>query len=266
MISFESRNFAPGQRDRHWLRSATTPTDLVEPVQIWAAPVLLVEQAHEWVSSALVDEDRAGLKTLSAIRQTEVQLGRCLLRRALMASGFVNIANEPLAYGQHGAPHFASTSDRGPWFSISHANGWVAVSLSSESRIGLDLESANRQLNVSRLGPRVLSASEVTWLTNFDSETQPRHLLTAWVGKEAVLKAIGLGVHGVTTSVEVLGQETSPVRTDPQSGKRQHWSAVWPAIDESLLVCLAAEATPQSIRLIRVSASQTTEAERHNPR
>ena len=125
-------------------------------------------------------------------------------------------------------------------------------------RVGLDLENPNRQLKVSRLGPRVLSPTEATWLATFESDLQPHHLLTAWVGKEAVLKALGLGVHGVITSVEVLGHERNPVRTDPQSGERQRWSAVWPLVDPSLIVCLATEAAPESIQLIRISASPIT--------
>lgn len=258
VIRFESGHIVPGQSYTNWVRSTTAPTDLVEPVQIWAAPVSFLDEVPDWVNSALVDEDCAALETLSPVRRAEVRLGRCLLRRALRASGFADIADEPLAYGRHGAPYFASKNEEGPWFSISHANGWVAVSLSSISRVGLDLENLNRQLKVSRLGPRVLSPTEATWLATFDSDLQPHHLLTAWVGKEAVLKALGLGVHGVITSVEVLGHERNPVRTDPQSGERQRWSAVWPLVDQSLIVCLATETAPESIQLIRISASPIT--------
>jgi phosphopantetheinyl transferase len=76
-------------------------------------------------------------------------------------------------------------------FSISHAPGILAVLVSFEGPVGLDIERADRQVDVRRLAPRVFSGTPLHQLQeNADSRLFLRH----WTRLEALAKASGEGL------------------------------------------------------------------------
>lgn len=90
--------------------------------------------------------------------------------------------------GLHGKPALAA-AQRGAWeFSVSHSGQAALVALSNQRAVGVDIEWWRPCLDVQGIAPVCLTAAERERVTHAASFY--RH----WVGKEAVLKALGLGI------------------------------------------------------------------------
>jgi 4'-phosphopantetheinyl transferase EntD len=127
-------------------------------------------------------------------RRDEHLSGRWLLGQAVEAWG-LDIAGLSVHRTDHRAPYLRHIP--GLWrntplpsISIGHASGWAFVAIIEHGwRIGIDAESANRGLqenafNLMCKGEELLALQDA-----------PSHAIELWVAKEAVQKALGLGMH-----------------------------------------------------------------------
>jgi 4'-phosphopantetheinyl transferase len=108
----------------------------------------------------------------------------------------------------HGKP----TLPGGPEFSISHTverdgSGYVAVAV-ADVPVGLDIESATRNsLSVAR---QSLTPLEFTQLQAIEEGARPRAFLSYWTKKEAVLKAVGMGLAIAMDTITVSAPDQEP--------------------------------------------------------
>ncbi|AZS79599.1 4'-phosphopantetheinyl transferase superfamily protein [Achromobacter spanius] len=92
------------------------------------------------------------------------------------------------ARGLHGKPTLGA-AQRGAWeFSVSHSGQAAMVALSNQRAVGVDIEWSRPCLDVQAIAPVCLTAAERERVV--DAASFYRH----WVSKEAVLKALGLGI------------------------------------------------------------------------
>ena len=127
-------------------------------------------------------------------RRDEHLSGRWLLGQAVEAWG-LDIAGLSVHRTDHRAPYLRHIP--GLWrntplpsISIGHASGWAFVAIIEHGwRIGIDAESANRGLQENAFN-LMCKGEELLALQN-----APSHAIELWVAKEAVQKALGLGMH-----------------------------------------------------------------------
>ena len=120
--------------------------------------------------------------------------GRGLLAALLRQAGQPPAGPLQLALTEHGRPFLPDSPDLA--FSISHAGDVVAVALVRGARVGLDVEALDRRVDLPALAARIFNPAD---LTRFNAVAEPdraRAFFRAWTGKEAVLKAKGLGLFG----------------------------------------------------------------------
>ncbi|WP_200177374.1 4'-phosphopantetheinyl transferase superfamily protein [Ectothiorhodospira shaposhnikovii] len=89
-----------------------------------------------------------------------------------------------------------------PGCSLSHTRGGVAVAVSTDRDIGVDLENQGRSSLDEALIPLVCTASESRELEGLSPAAVPARLLQHWVRKEALSKASG---HGLALPFNALG-------------------------------------------------------------
>ena len=77
-----------------------------------------------------------------------------------------------------------------------------------------------------------------------DDPSRRRLVLHGWVGKEAALKALGTGVHGVPAKVEVLPQPEQPRYGD------QMFRGWWPPMPSPYVTCVATAPAIATCRLV----------------
>lgn len=157
----------------------------------WPEARALVES----ISLPREEQARAAAFRVEPARATFV-LGRSLVRQGLaqaMGVAAERIALQIEASGRPVAP------GSGWQFSISHSGPWVAVAF-SRGAIGCDVETGAslRGDDLEALARLVFAPAEIAGLTALQPwpERQRDFFLTVWRRKEAVLKALGLGLGG----------------------------------------------------------------------
>lgn len=108
--------------------------------------------------------------------------------------------------------------DPPPHYSLSHCGGLALLAI-ADRPVGVDLEARIPSARPA-LAERVLAAAELRAWRELDAESRIEALTVAWVRKEAVLKATGLGL-GFGLRRLALGWEAGPVDID--LGKAGCW-------------------------------------------
>jgi len=99
------------------------------------------------------------------------------------------------AAGHHGKPYLVAEAGIPPLrFNISHTRGLVAVAITIENEVGLDVETLDPGRLTLDLASRFFSATEVDYLRRLPAAQQPEALFAFWTLKEAYIKAVGRGL------------------------------------------------------------------------
>ncbi|MEU7861588.1 4'-phosphopantetheinyl transferase superfamily protein [Nonomuraea sp. NPDC049141] len=113
------------------------------------------------------------------------------------------------------APPSAST----PVLSVSHAGDCLVVAVGiGVDAVGVDVETIDHTLDIGELVGVALTELETRALDALDPPSRPSAFLRLWTRKEAVLKALGVGLDHAPDQVDVLGTE-EPVRVPTEQGE-----------------------------------------------
>ena len=133
--------------------------------------------------------DRQRFTVAHALKRHALSL---LLKCSMLDIGFEKTetgkpyCNEPLA----------------PHFNLSHSDDAVVLAFSSLAEIGVDIEPLDRNISA-KMAPQILNADSYQIWQNCD----PLVLLTHWTQKEAISKAIGLGLSMGFKSIASSGEQ-----------------------------------------------------------
>ena len=90
-------------------------------------------------------------------------------------------------------------------FNLSHAHGRALIAVSNAQEVGVDLELVRSDVDAAKLSERYFTPSEHREIMQSVDEERVRRFFRYWVAKEAVLKALGIGLRGLTSCEIVLG-------------------------------------------------------------
>lgn len=147
---------------------------------------------------------RPGDRTLHA-------LAHALLRHALRQQGLAGLR---FVTGPYGKPALAEAAS-GISFNLTHTDGLAACAITRGHEVGLDAEALDRRVEPELLASSVLTREEAASLRGVPS---PAHrFLELWTLKEAVAKAVGLGLG---LPLDAVGVTTDPpaLRFAPELG------------------------------------------------
>ena len=169
---------SPFPLDVWWLRSSDTSADELA-------------RAGEWLSA---EEHQRYRRYLTAEKQREYLLTRCLVRMVL--SRYADVAPHAWSFAvdRFGKPHVAApitSSDLR--FSVSHSGGMIVCAVARGIDVGVDVEDIERPLEYRQAARLVFTPAE---LEQFESLPEPmarRRCFQIWTSKEAYSKAYGRG-------------------------------------------------------------------------
>ena len=172
---------------------------------------------------------------------------RIVLGRIFQSNG----VHVPLYFSDSGKPFLRN----GPAFSISHSGGVVLVGFAWETEIGVDVEVLRAFPDIQSLATSCLAASELAELNRIDSVDQRAiRLLSFWTRKEAITKALGLGLALPFHSFSCLDQEGPRViREEGAAVAKRQWSVLDWGLPASHIGAVAVAGPVQ--RYIRVTAN-----------
>lgn len=111
-------------------------------------------------------------------------------------------------------------------FSLSHTRGLVGCATAVGTAVGFDLEILDDKLDVCELLPLVMARAEMAHWANNAREAPTRRFLCHWTLKEALAKALGVGMTVAPTSlVFEVGNTSDPkvVGLPPELGAADEW-------------------------------------------
>lgn len=148
-----------------------------------------------WSAQALAMLDRSELDRACRQRlphERELRVLAYALHRLFLAHGLGCAASEVRLYRDgNGCPRIEGEP---LWTSLSHAGDRFAFAMSATGPVGIDLEPSSRGASMESIAAEVCHPDERRRLAASPGSQRPSVLLDMWVRKEAVLKALGVGL------------------------------------------------------------------------
>ena len=138
-------------------------------------------------------------RTADRVRFTQA---RAALRRLLAARVGCEPAEVPLATGPHGKPHLAWAGGSALPFNLSPSGSHALIALGDEwtvREVGIDIEACGSDVDIEGISALAFTVRERDEVRAAPDPLQAFY--GRWTAKEAVLKAIGLGVAGHLQSI-----------------------------------------------------------------
>jgi 4'-phosphopantetheinyl transferase len=140
-------------------------------------------------------------------------VGRVALRHVLGMILDVAPADVRIVRGTRGRPHVKDAV--GIDFNVSHTGDRALVGVSSDARIGVDVERRDRKINVGGIARKFLTTNERQALEALDIDARRVHVLTLWTCKEAMSKATGDALSAPFASIDVDLRQGPHLRAGP---------------------------------------------------
>ena len=148
---------------------------------------------RQWLSHMIPE---ARVRRLAA----RVALRRLLSRRLGLPADALRFQ-----FGPWGKPSIHPLHGSRIVFNVSHAGDWVLIALGDAGDLGVDVEMVTDTTDHDMLAEQILSPCELSWYRKLPVCERRLGFYRAWVRKEAVLKAVGLGLSLEPQSFEVSG-------------------------------------------------------------
>jgi 4'-phosphopantetheinyl transferase len=195
LISFQSLERLTDTRRRNHIRL------LSNTVHLWGIALdgsqRCLEQCTSWLDET--ERHRAARLVRDDIRQRYV-LAHGGLRAVL--SRYLGVTPDVVALDRSatGKPFLTREQrDRSSiTFNLSHAHGRALIAVSQAQEVGVDLECVRLELEVVKLSKRYFTRSEHTAIMQAPEEQRAMRFFRYWVAKEALLKAQGIGLRGLS--------------------------------------------------------------------
>lgn len=94
-------------------------------------------------------------------------------------------------------------------FNLSHSGEWLAILLSSDAPVGVDVEQQKPLGRLLAIAERFFAAGEVLWLKARPESEQLQAFYRLWSLKEAYVKGLGLGISAGLSGFSLLPDEVS---------------------------------------------------------
>lgn len=154
-------------------------------------------RCREWLDEQ--ERDRAARRVRTGDREQFV-FAHAGLRAVL--SRYLGIAPDLVAFdlGESGKPMLTEELRVGSaiTFNMSHAHGRALVAVSRAQEVGIDLELARSNVQAENLSRRFFTPREHTVIMQSAEAQRTAVFFRHWVAKEAVLKAQGIGLRGLS--------------------------------------------------------------------
>ncbi|MFF3844555.1 4'-phosphopantetheinyl transferase family protein [Streptomyces sp. NPDC002328] len=186
-------------------------------VQVWWARLSGVRPGPAALTELLDPVERTRYEAISKPADRERFLAGCALSRIALSEPLGLPPAEiplrrvcPRCGGPHGKPGLAAAPHADVGFSVTHSGDVVGVAVGRGVAVGLDAEERDAALDVATVAPVALTDRELTALNAHPATARAAAFLRTWTRKEAVLKALGVGLTVPLRRLEVSAPENPP--------------------------------------------------------
>ena len=219
-----------------------TREHLAGHIVVWMARISQAQDFLAYLDPCLDARDRERAARFHFLEdRARFVLGRGLLRKCV--GHYLQQPPETieLSYTDRDRPVLAH--DETLQFSISHAHDLVAVALTADARIGIDLEYVKSTPDLPELAERILSAKDLQAFQALCGNEALAAFFRVWTRKEAYLKARGEGIAEALqqTSVSMGPEEISSLTDDRDNSASTDWRLVSLPVPEGYMGNIACD-------------------------
>ncbi|MFQ4135555.1 4'-phosphopantetheinyl transferase family protein [Nodosilinea sp. PGN35] len=181
-------------------------------VDLWLISTATLEAtAKDALTACLSPAEQTQLQHIQRpAAQRQFLLSRGCLRHLLSRYTGQAPAALTFTYGPKGKPELSPSGDHTapqPRFNLSHSGQRLLVAISTAnaiSALGVDIEALRPVRQRSRLCSRYLTPAEAATVLTLPPAAADHQFLRYWTGKEACLKALGLGIADAIQTLELI--------------------------------------------------------------
>lgn len=220
-------------------------------IQVWWADLDNPCRSHSELKELLSpDELERALRFKFPIDQQHFIAARGQLRVLLASYLSIEPAMVKFTYNTQGKPQLAGDSQPIE-FNLAHSEGRALYAFALDVAVGIDLESQERDLEAEALAERFLSSAEYESLMALPIALRREAFLRAWTRKEAVIKALGLGLSFPLEEFTITLGPDEPARlVSIKDDDAQAWSLISLEPAPGWLAALAFRARDCSIKIM----------------
>ncbi len=173
-------------------------------VHIWRTSLNQPAEVAQQLAQYLSPDEQAKIERFRFVQHQQRSLiSRGILRALLGRYLQTDPASLKFDYEAHGKP-VLSLSPGWPnlQFNLAHSQDLVAYAIAVNHPVGIDVEYQRPMTDITEIAQRFFSKSEQQALQRLSGEVQKAAFFDYWTGKEAVLKATGQGLVGLS-NVEI---------------------------------------------------------------
>ena len=183
-----------------WPQPAEFPQLGAGEVHVWAVPLAVGDPSQETLAEA--ELERARNFALEKPRQSFVAT-RVALRSLL--GHYLNLPPRevPIAFGPNGKPQLAAGDLH---FNLAHSGELALIALTRQGPLGVDLEQLRPMASALELAQRNFHRRELAAIRDAAEADRSRTFLHCWTRKEAVVKALAVGIGHPLDTFDVLSE------------------------------------------------------------
>jgi 4'-phosphopantetheinyl transferase len=202
----------------YWQKAAQPPELSVHEVHAWAVPVDVSPRNYGEVLSLLAPDERKRADTFRMeLPRRQFVVARGTLRRLLSQYLRIQPKGVELTVDENNKPQLAGRdAETGLRFNVSHSGELALIAVARGCEVGVDIEHLREVRHLEQIARRFFHPAEAHFVLNERGELQMATFFRCWTAKEAVLKAIGVGVLGPLTGfqVPIIQSDASWVKCD----------------------------------------------------
>jgi 4'-phosphopantetheinyl transferase len=182
-------------------------------IHVWRVPLHLSEHEREemepWLSQ---DELQRGARFV--FERDRFRFLACRGRLRAILAGYLDIQPREVRflYGPHGKPALELPPNGPLFFNVSHSEDLALVAVRRGGEIGVDLERLRPIAEAEAIARRYFTPREHAALAAAAPEEKTSAFFRCWTRKEALLKAMGVGIGFPLDSLEVNLEPDVPPR------------------------------------------------------
>jgi 4'-phosphopantetheinyl transferase len=220
--------------------AVTVPQLASHEIHLWQTSLQQnPEQVAQFEALLSADERQRGQRFLSATHGRRFIVARGILRTLLGLYLNCDPRELQFSYQEFGKPYLADIDLQ---FNISHSDEMAVYAFTRAAEIGVDIEKVENVFKAD-VAKRFFSNAEYEILTALFGHDQERGFYRVWARKEAVIKAIGDGLHIPLDSFSVSLNEIEQLNFSEQS----QWHLQSFLVDPSYEAAFALNAPPAKI-------------------
>ena len=216
----------PRQRpDTSWSQTPSASAFPTGRVDVWR--VRLDEPAMAGSVASVLSPDEIARASRFHFEKDRIHFTRCRSALRTLLAGYLAIPATEIRfeYPTGGKPQLAAEQNsRALQFNVSHSANMALIAVSSEHRLGVDIEKIRGDVDTASLAERFFSLRERAGLQALPDRLRVPGFFACWTRKEAFLKATGDGLSfpladfSVTTHPD-LDPELEEINGNTEAGK-----------------------------------------------